>query len=146
MARIKLTAACAIAAIAGQVACAQSVLTNAFTYQGELATGGLPATGSYDMRFTLFNDASPVGTPVCADGVVVTDGRFEVVLDFGASFIGLRRYLQIEVREDGVAGNCGLSAGYAALSPRQELTATPHASLALSAVNTLLLNNQPASF
>ena len=30
----------------------------AFTYQGRLSDGGLPANGAYDLRFALFDAAS----------------------------------------------------------------------------------------
>lgn len=32
-----------------------------FTYQGQLSSAGVPANGSFDFRFTLFNAASGGG-------------------------------------------------------------------------------------
>ena len=34
----------------------------AFTYQGRLNEGGTPANGSFDFRFTVYNQADTVGT------------------------------------------------------------------------------------
>ncbi len=125
-------------------------LTNTFTYQGILADGAAPANGSFDIRFRLFDQlASPGGTQigptVCAEDVLVTDGRFTSPLDFGAAFNGQRRFLEIAVRP-GNAGNCAVLVGYTVLSPRQELTASPHAAFALTAGSASSLNGQPASF
>src|SRR4051812_30621464 len=61
---------------------------NGFTYQGRLVQGGAPATGQYDLRFTLYDDpsaGSQVGTPVEVLTQTVTNGLFAITLDFGAS-------------------------------------------------------------
>lgn len=109
-------------------------LSTAFTYQGQLKNGGIPADGDYDMRFSLFNAASAGATiagPLIFDGapgngasVDVTNGLFHVVLDFGPVYDGTALWLHIEVRTHGVGG-------YTALTPRQPLTATPFAIFAL---------------
>ena len=58
----------------------------AFTYQGRLNDGGVPAGGSYDLRFALY-DALAGGSPVSAvltnATVPVSNGLFTVTLDFG---------------------------------------------------------------
>ena len=59
----------------------------AFTYQGRLTEGVNPATGIYDLSFTLYDAAAGVGTvgsPVPKLGVGITNGLFTVALDFGA--------------------------------------------------------------
>lgn len=129
-------------------------LSTSFTYQGELRDAGLPVTGTYDLRFRLFDAASggtPVGPLLCVDNVTVTDGRFAVALDFGAQFAGQERFLEIEARAD-TGLTCGDATGFLVLSPRQTLSATPNALFALTAAtattahNSSRLNGQPASF
>ena len=46
----------AVSMLVGSQAQAQGPLSTAFTYQGQLATAGGPATGTYDMRFRLGAD------------------------------------------------------------------------------------------
>src|SRR5215470_15056973 len=58
---------------------------SAFTYQGSLAENGAPATGLYDMSFSLYSAStggSPIGTQAIA-AVPVTNGLFQATLDFG---------------------------------------------------------------
>lgn len=122
-----------IVAIAASAA-AQTPLGSAFTYQGTLENAGVPASGTYDMRFRLF-DASLVGTQIgatiCRDGVIPDNGVFTVSLDFGvAAFDGNARWLEVSVRADAAVGNCATGA-YTTLAPRQPLTATPYALYAL---------------
>lgn len=125
-------------------------VTNVFTYQGELKTGGSPANGAYDMRFRLY-DAATIGNQISGmevhDGVSnpvipVVDGLFAVKLDFGSVFNGTALWLEIDVRPDGPTA-------YTTLQPRQPLCATPYASYALasaSAVNADTLDGQHGSF
>lgn len=99
------------------------------TYQGRLSDNGAAANGPHDLQFQLFNAASggvQVGATLCRDGVSIADGLFTVQLDFGAQFDGNARFVQIGVREDATPGNCG-SGSYTALTPRQQITATPYA-------------------
>ena len=104
------------------VARAQTPLSPAFTYQGELSGAGTPVTGTYDIRFRLYDAATggnQIGGTFCSDNVNVSGGRFAVSLDFGlAAFSGQRRYLEIEVRED-TGGDCSNETGYTLLAPRQ---------------------------
>ncbi len=133
---------------------AQTPLGTSFTYQGELASGGSPATGSFDLRFSLFDAAtggSQIGSTLCSANLAVDAGRFATSLDFGPVFTGLSRFLQIEVRPATGLG-CGDATGYTVLTPRQELTTTPNATFAqtaataVTASNAASLNGQPASF
>jgi hypothetical protein len=115
---------------AAQTVCAQGT---AFTYQGRLNDGANPASGNYDLRFTIY-DAAGGGS---ASGVLtnaatgVSNGLFTVTLDFGAGvFTGADRWLDIAVRTDG-------GSSFAALTPRQPLTPAPYAIMANSASNLL---------
>ncbi|UCC29922.1 MAG: hypothetical protein JSU86_17185 [Phycisphaerales bacterium] len=100
----------------------------AFTYQGQLEDGGAPANGQYDFEFKLCDDpAAPC--QVAATTVVdyvddhqVDDGLFTVEIDFGSDvFNGQARWLELGVRPGATVDP------YTILSPRQELTPTPHA-------------------
>lgn len=99
--------------------------TTAFTYQGRLTDGTLPASGTYQMRFSLF-DAATGGTQDGAtnevSAVQVENGAFTVQLDFGSSPFpfGGNRFLQVEVRRSA-------SEAYTPLTPRQQITTAPYA-------------------
>lgn len=98
-----------------------------YTYQGSLSNAGAPTAGDHDIRVRLFDAASggnQVGATLCADNVGVADGRFTIVLDFGAQFTGQKRWLEIEVRAD-AGTDCANASGFTLLTPRQELTARP---------------------
>ncbi len=101
-----------------------------FTYQGRLDSGGGLASGTHDLRFTLWSaltGGAQAGSAVCLDQVRVTDGLFTVPLDFGAAAMQSQpRFLQIEVRQDETPGNCG-TGSFTMLSPRQALTSAPFA-------------------
>jgi hypothetical protein len=99
-------------------------LGTAFTYQGQLKSGGVPYNGSCDLKFDVWDaptDGNPVGTQE-ATNVLLTDGYFTVQLDYGAGqFAGDARWLDISVCCP--AGSCS----YEPLTPRQALTAAPYA-------------------
>jgi hypothetical protein len=101
-----------------------------FTYQGKLTDGNVPANGTYDFEFKLYNALGggvQVGGTVTQGDVAVTSGLFTVQVDFGDVFGGAELYLEIGVRP-------GVSTGaYTALAPRQQLTATPYAIYAAKA-------------
>lgn len=86
------------------------------TYQGALTSGGVGASGFYDMTFRLYSAASGgtlLGT--VSTGVQVIGGVFSTELDFGAdAWSNADRWLEITV--DGVT-----------LSPRQAVTRSPYA-------------------
>jgi hypothetical protein len=97
--------------------------TTAFTYQGRLTAGGLNQTGNYDFQFKLFDagaGGSQLGATLTFNTVAVSGGLFTSVLDFGQQFNSTRRWLEIGVRTSG-------GGSFTILSPRQELTAAPHA-------------------
>ena len=91
----------------------------AFTYQGRLNNNSSPATGSYDLKFTLYDANQPVNNliagPVTNAATAVSNGLFTVTLDFGNVFNGSARWLEIAVQTNG-------GSGFATLSPRQQLT------------------------
>ena len=96
----------------------------AFTYQGRLNDGTNLANGSYDLKFSLFDNAltgNRIGSSLIVAPAGVTNGLFTVTLDFGANFPGASRWLEIGVRTNGSV------ASYATLSPRQQLTPAPYA-------------------
>src|SRR5262245_20280254 len=74
----------------------------AFTYQGRLNDSGGPATGNYDLQFTLFDAAtngSTVAGPITNSPTTVSNGLFTVILDFGsAPFTGADLWLEIAAR------------------------------------------------
>lgn len=109
-------------------AAAQAPLTSAFTYQGNLQDNGVPANGSFDLQFKLYNSLNAqVGSTICSDNVNVVDGLFTVQLDFGVTvFNGEARALEVGVRPGGTVGNCAAGA-YTTLAAKQALTATPYA-------------------
>jgi hypothetical protein len=113
-----------------------------FTYQGKLTDGGTPANGTYDFEFKLYDaliGGSQVGSTVTQGDVTVTAGLFTVQLDFGNIFDGTALWLEIGVRP-------GASVGvYTALTPRQQLSATPYAIYA-SKVPWMGITGIPAGF
>lgn len=96
--------------------------TSSFTYQGKLNDGALPATGTYQMQFGLF-DASSGGDQIGgtqASAVTATNGVFTTNLNFGeTAFDGTARFLQISVF------SAALNA-FVELNPRQQITSSPY--------------------
>ena len=130
----------AIIAFAASAATAQ---TSAFTYQGKLTDAGLPANGSYDLSFRLFNaqsGGSQVGTDQVKEDVTVTAGIFTVVLDFGTSPFTSNSgsYLEISVRPGSSTG------AFTALNPRQPITSSPYAVQTIRADSAALADNANA--
>jgi hypothetical protein len=113
--------------LTGQLAQAAQPGT-AFTYQGRLFIGDVPANGLYDLQFTNY-DAAAGGTALGGfntNALPVTNGLFTVTLDFGAVFDGTPRWLEISERTNGVGA-------FGTLAPRQLLAAAPYATYAASA-------------
>jgi len=106
-------------------------LGSAFTYQGRLLENGGPATGIYDLRFTIYDaliDGLTMAEAVHVPNLPVTNGAFTATLDFGSNaFTGVGCWLEIGVRPvDGVED-------YVILVPRQPLRASPYAIFSLKA-------------
>lgn len=92
-----------------------------FTYQGRLQQNGQPASGSFDLTFTLYDAAvggNVVGTPINEPQYPVVDGLFTVSLAFTGAFNGQQRWLQVSVNGQ-------------PLLPRQAVSTTPVAQFAL---------------
>jgi len=96
---------------------------NTIGYQGVLNDGGLPATGLYDFIFSLFDveaDGAALAPAVVLDAIPVTNGVFQVPLDFGPGvFTGPARWLEIAVRQSGVGE-------HAVLVPRSTMLPAPY--------------------
>ena len=106
----------------------------AFNYQGRLNDAGAPGNAAYDFRFTLYDAATngqAVGVPLTNAAVVVSNGLFNVTLDFGPDiFAGNNYWLDLGVRAAGVTN-------FTALAPRQPLLPVPYAMFATTASNLL---------
>jgi hypothetical protein len=132
---IKLPLAVLVIVLSGGFALAQ---TSAFTFQGKLNDGGIPANGQYDFIFNLFDAPSggfPFVTLVALNDVQVTNGVFTVNLDFGSLAFTSRsiNYLEISVRPGASTGS------YTTLAPRQLITTSPYS------INTMNLGGISAS-
>ncbi len=110
-----------LAALNSQLStCAQGT---AFTYQGRLNDGANPANGSYDLRFTVYDaitNGTPQGTAITNLATGVSNGLFNVTLDFGSQFSGATRFLEVGARTNG-------NGTIITLSPRQRFSPTPYA-------------------
>jgi len=105
-------------AVLGEITLTGTVASK-ISYQGQLTdAGGNPLSGSYNLVFQLWNDASAgsqVGSNVTRNGVAVSGGLFTVELDVPQSaFNGQALWLRIQV-----SGQW--------LSPRQALLPVPYA-------------------
>jgi hypothetical protein len=106
----------------------------AFTYQGRLNNNGAPASGTYNIQFTLYTSSGGeivAAGPLTNSAVAVTNGLFTTTIDFGPGvFTGAAYWLDLAVCTNG-------STTFTELAPRQPLTATPYAVMANSASNLL---------
>ena len=105
----------------------------AFTYQGRLNSSTNVATGSFDLRFALFDTVTAgtqQGNLLTNTATGVTNGLFAVTLDFGSQFPGANRWLELGVRTNG-------NGAFTTLAPRQALTPTPYAITASNLSGTL---------
>ncbi len=104
----------------------------AFTYQGRLNNGASLASGSYDMKFTLYATnltGNAIAGPVTNSAIAVNNGLFTTTLDFGDGvFAGTNYWLDIFVRTNGASS-------FIELSPRQPVTPVPYAVMAESVNN-----------
>jgi hypothetical protein len=103
-----------------------------FTYQGRLDDAGLPASGSYDLRFRLYTGASSdiLLNTQYLDDLAVADGLFSATLDLGPFWNGLDRFLEIAVRPGSWSNQDRQENTYTILGPRQEVQRTPYAAFA----------------
>lgn len=101
------------------------------TYQGQLQDASGPFTGTPGMEFRLFDslaDGAQIGDEVVLSAVPVTEGLFQVELDFGALYGTDPTYLEVMV-------------GGETLTPRRRISAAPLAVHALS-LDTAYANNR----
>ena len=85
---------------------AAAAQTTTFTYQGVLNDNGAPASGSFDLRFNLFDlaqNGAQQGQTIILTNVSVVNGLYTVPLDFGSNpFISNSAlFLQIGTRPSG---------------------------------------------
>ncbi len=105
--------------------------TSAFTYQGRLTDATLPASGTYQMQFSIFDAASggaQIGTTITNSSVAVANGVFTVNLDFSPATpfaSGANRWIEIAVKKPA-------DPGYTTLTPRQPVTSSPFSTKASS--------------
>jgi hypothetical protein len=106
----------------------------AFTYQGRLDDNGAPASGNYDVRFTLYTTnvtGNAACGPVTNNATPVSNGLFTVAVDFGPGvFVGETYWLDVAVRTNG-------GSAFTELMPRQPMASVPYAVFAGSASNLL---------
>ena len=102
-----------------------------FRYQGLLTTATTPATGLYDLTFSLHptpDGAQQSGPTLTNTAVALEAGLLTTDLDFGiAPFTGETLWLEIGVRATGSEDP------FVTLAPRQRLAPTPYALHALKA-------------
>lgn len=106
--------------------------STAFSYQGNLTTGGNPANGNHRFEVSLFDAPTlgvQIGTTVILDPVAVTNGTFVLNLDFGNQFDGADRFIEIKVKPS-VGGNL------TTLSPRQRIFTVPYSVKSLASDNS----------
>ena len=104
-----------------------------FSYQGRLNQSGSPASGSYDLRFAVYDamaSGNQIGAALTNSATAVSNGLFTVALDFGGVFTGTNYWLQIATRTNG-------GGAFTTLIPRQPFMPTPYAIMANSASNLL---------
>jgi len=102
----------------------------AFTYQGQLWNNGHPASGTYNLTFSLFNanvGGVAIAGPATDSAVNITNGLFTVLIDFGPGALNsATNWLEIEVKTNGAKAST-------TLAPRQRLTPVPYAIYAVGA-------------
>ncbi|MFK7956941.1 MAG: type VI secretion system Vgr family protein [Lysobacterales bacterium] len=96
-----------------------------FDYQGAIARSGEPADGEFEMEFRLYSSSTSdfeLATPELFSQVIISNGHFQVPLDFGAlPFDGEEAWLEISLKAVGSPGPLTI------LSPRQPIRAIPYA-------------------
>ncbi len=95
--------------------------STAFTYQGRVEVDGLPANGSHDLTFNLWDAATAgniIGTSP-APGTIITNGLFSASVDFDQAYTeGKRTWIETVIDPPGTPPPVSLG--------RLELTVPPH--------------------
>lgn len=106
-----------------------AVLNSRISYQGVLTEGGVPVTGTRDLTFRLYSNATcatQVGGAISKPGVALTNGFFTVELDVDqALFNGQGLWLKVFVGAAGLGCQELLPAPYAlSLRPGAQMSAS----------------------
>jgi hypothetical protein len=112
-----------------------------FSYQGIIKDGAVPANGTYDLEFRLYDaavDGTQIGSTASRPAVNIVNGLINAVLDFGSGFPGANRFLEIRVRTTG-------GGGFTILDPRQKVASSPYSIKSLSTDNASQLNGVPGA-
>ena len=108
-----------------------AALETGFSYQGRLFDNGVEANGLYEIEFTLRDAATGgnrVGTAVSKAPVLVTNGIFQVTIDFGTNvWDGTKLCLDVGVRTNGATN------AHFLLTPSQLVQPVPYAIHAIKA-------------
>jgi lysophospholipase L1-like esterase len=102
-----------------------------FLYQGRLNDGSSPASGTYDLKFAIYDagtNGNQISTTLTNSATSVSNGLFTATLDFGEVFNGQSCWLDISVRTNG-------GSLFTELNPRQLIMAVPYAIMANNASN-----------
>lgn len=114
-----------ICALVLLIPAAASAQGTAFSFQGRLTDGSVPANGNFEMQFKLYDTlagGNQIGGTFSVPSISVINCVFSTELDLGgAAFDGSPRFLEISVRP------VGSSNPYTILSPRQHLSSVPYA-------------------
>ncbi|GJM09348.1 MAG: hypothetical protein DHS20C11_16240 [Lysobacteraceae bacterium] len=97
-----------------------------FVYQGELLVSGIPAQGTYDFLFILYDDNVTIDM-VAIDDVPVNDGVFTIELEFDNGY-----FRNIDDPEMAVEVFDDDASAYVTIAPKQDLLPTPIAHYALA--------------
>lgn len=104
------------------------VVATPFVYQGRITDGTLPANGSYEFTFRVYDSlesGAQVGSTVVLPSVGVTNGIFTVSLDFGEHvFTGANRWLEMAAKPFGSVADADV------FVPRQAILPVPYAQYA----------------
>ncbi len=116
---------CGTCLTAALLACPSASLgqPTAFTYQGQLKVGGVPANGTFNLSYSLWDQpagGNVVAGPLLQPGTAVTAGLFTSELDYGPVFTGAPMWIELTVNGT-------------ALSPRQALNSTPYCQMSSTA-------------
>lgn len=109
--------------------------TTEFSYQGFFTDNNASANGNFDFEFRLFENQNG-GIALATNArpaVPVTNGVFNVVLDFGV-FPAANRFLEIGVRPAG-------GGAFITLAPRSKILSTPFSTNAISATSATSATN-----
>lgn len=147
------------------LAAASAVHADAFTYHGHLEASGAPASGRYDLRFTVHADPQRperIAAPIEFAGVDVVDGAFRADFDLPAGSAkawvslairptGSAEWIHLAGRTEAIAapkaiGQCWSSTGDAGSDPLIHFLGTTDAQpLVLRTRNTRSLRIEPSS-